>query len=72
MMAFAFEKAKELLLCTQCIAVCKQLFLKVPEMDLKAAYDYTADVIARQRISAEAQEGMKAFLEKRTPSWQKS
>jgi methylglutaconyl-CoA hydratase len=62
-----------LLLCgPNAIAVYKQLFLKVPEMDLKAAYDYTADVIARQRISEEAQEGMKAFLEKRTPSWQKS
>ena len=72
LLTFAQEKAKELLLCgPRAIAVCKQLFLKVPEMDLKAAYDYTADVIARQRISAEAQEGMKAFLEKRTPNWQK-
>lgn len=71
-MAFAQEKAKELLLCgLNAIAVCKLLFLKVPEIDLKEAYDYTADVIARQRISAEAQEGINAFLEKCTPSWQK-
>jgi methylglutaconyl-CoA hydratase len=67
---FAREKAKELCLCgPNAIAVCKQLFVKVPEMDLEAAYDHTADVVARLRISDEAQEGMKAFLEKRPPAW---
>ncbi|MGH2465247.1 MAG: enoyl-CoA hydratase-related protein [Candidatus Limnocylindrales bacterium] len=30
---------------------------------------HTARVIARQRRSAEAQEGLRAFLEKRSPSW---
>ena len=49
--------------------ICKDLFDKVPNMDLKTAYDYTADVIAKLRISPEAQEGMRAFLEKREPSW---
>lgn len=29
----------------------------------------TADAIASQRVSPEGQEGLKAFLEKRTPSW---
>ena len=29
----------------------------------------TASVIARLRVSAEGQEGLRAFLEKRTPSW---
>jgi methylglutaconyl-CoA hydratase len=29
----------------------------------------TADIIARLRVSAEGQEGLKAFLEKRKPSW---
>ncbi len=29
----------------------------------------TADAIASQRVSTEGQEGLKAFLEKRTPSW---
>lgn len=29
----------------------------------------TADAIAAQRVSPEGQEGLKAFLEKRTPSW---
>ena len=29
----------------------------------------TADAIARRRVSAEGQEGMRAFLEKRRPTW---
>ena len=73
LLAFALEKAKQLCLCgPNAIAVCKQLFAKVPEMELKGAYDHTTEVVARLRISEEAQEGMKAFLEKRTPSWQKT
>jgi len=50
-------------------AVCKKLFNKVPGMDLKTAFNYTAEVIAKLRISDEAQEGMRAFLDKREPSW---
>jgi len=65
------EKAKELLLCgPNAIAVCKQLYAKVPELDLHAAYHHSTEVVTRQRISAEAQEGMNAFLEKRKPNWQ--
>ena len=30
---------------------------------------HTARVIARQRVSAEAQEGFSAFVEKRRPAW---
>jgi methylglutaconyl-CoA hydratase len=72
LLEFALEKAEQLCLCgPEAIGVCKQLFVEVPEMGLKEAYDHTAEVIARLRISDEAQEGMKAFLEKRTPGWQK-
>ena len=31
---------------------------------------YTENAIARLRVSAEGQEGLRAFLEKRTPAWQ--
>ncbi len=66
----AVEKARELCLCgPNAVAMCKQLFIDVPGMDLKTAYDHTAEMIAKLRISDEAQEGMKAFLEKRKPSW---
>jgi len=68
---FAIQKAKELLVCgPNAIAVCKELFHKVPAMDIEEAYDYTTEVIAKLRVSDEAQEGMKAFLEKRKPDWQ--
>lgn len=66
----AVEKAREMLICgPNAIAICKKLFQDVPDMDLPAAYRHTADVIAKLRISTEAQEGMRAFLEKRTPNW---
>ncbi len=51
------------------IGVCKDLLEKVPLMDFARARDYTAYVLARLRIGQEAQEGMKAFLEKRKPRW---
>jgi len=38
---------------------------------LDEAIDYTADLIAKMRISNEGQEGMNAFLEKRKPNWVK-
>ncbi|MFA9453520.1 MAG: hypothetical protein ACERK6_06335 [Candidatus Aminicenantaceae bacterium] len=40
-------------------------------MDTEEAGEYTARMIADLRISAEGQEGMAAFLEKRKPSWVK-
>ena len=51
---------------------CKELLEKVPQMNLDLAKSYTAEVIAKLRISDEGQEGMNAFLEKRKPKWNKS
>jgi len=34
-----------------------------------AARAYTTAAIARMRVSAEGQEGLRAFLEKRKPQW---
>jgi methylglutaconyl-CoA hydratase len=53
----------------EAIKKCKELLRKVPEMSLKEAKKYTAEVIAQLRISDEGQEGMNSFLEKRKPSW---
>lgn len=54
------------------ISQCKDLLFKVSnELDLKAAYEYTARMIAEIRASDEGQEGMAAFLEKRLPRWVK-
>jgi methylglutaconyl-CoA hydratase len=51
------------------IAKCKELIKRVPQMDLDEAGPYTAEMIAKMRVSAEGQEGMAAFLEKRKPKW---
>ncbi|OGF67044.1 MAG: enoyl-CoA hydratase [Candidatus Fischerbacteria bacterium RBG_13_37_8] len=51
------------------IAICKDLLQKVPKMNPDEYKQYTAEVIAKLRISKEGQEGMSAFLEKRKPKW---
>ena len=49
---------------------CKTLIDQVcNKLTLPEAYDYTARMIAEIRASAEGQEGMNAFLEKRKPNW---
>jgi methylglutaconyl-CoA hydratase len=47
------------------------LFEICNNMTLEEAYDFTARMIADIRSSAEGQEGMAAFLEKRKPNWVK-
>jgi methylglutaconyl-CoA hydratase len=44
----------------------------VNHLSLDEARMYTAQIIAETRMSAEAQEGMEAFLEKRNPQWNKN
>ncbi len=55
----------------EAIASCKELLHKVPAMSDEEAKAYTAEMIARLRVSREGQEGMAAFLEKRKPKWVK-
>src|SRR4051794_29462504 len=51
------------------MAAAKELIAAVEAGDPDAVSDHTAHAIARRRVSPEGQEGMRAFLEKRTPSW---
>ncbi len=53
------------------LAMCKDLLSKVPQMSFDQAKKYTAEVIAKLRVSEEGQEGMSAFFEKRKPKWVK-
>lgn len=53
----------------QAMRACKTLARTIGQMDPVAARDFTADTIANLRVSAEGQEGLKAFLEKRKPQW---
>lgn len=55
----------------EAITKCKELLRNVAQMPFDEAREYTAEVIARLRISDEGQEGMNAFLDKRKPKWSK-
>ncbi|MGB8952116.1 MAG: enoyl-CoA hydratase/isomerase family protein [Candidatus Aminicenantales bacterium] len=55
----------------EALASCKELIQKVPGMSFEEAKKFTARMIADLRVSAEGQEGMAAFLEKRKPKWLK-
>ncbi len=53
----------------EAIATAKRMVRDVADMSLDDAGPYTAQMITDIRGSDEGQEGMKAFLERRTPSW---
>ncbi len=47
----------------------KEAFFRQAEMDLEAAYAYTAEVMTENMLTRDAGEGIDAFIEKRHPSW---
>ena len=51
------------------LGVSKELIREVAERSIDENGPYTAEVIARLRVSEEGQEGMSAFLQKRKPRW---
>jgi methylglutaconyl-CoA hydratase len=56
----------------EAVSMAKKLIREVPVMTPKEFKPYTAEMIARLRISDEGQEGMDAFLNKRKPRWVES
>ncbi len=55
----------------EAVAMAKKLVSEVPSMTPEQFKPYTAEMIARLRVSDEGQEGMDAFLNKRPPKWVK-
>jgi len=53
------------------VTMAKKLVSTVPGMTEEQYKPYTAEMIAKLRVSDEGQEGMSAFLEKRKPNWVK-
>ena len=51
------------------VAAAKALIVNVQATDYDGSRDLTAQAIAKQRTSAEGQEGLRAFLERRKPTW---
>lgn len=51
------------------VAVGKEAFYRQAEMSLTSAYDYASEVMTRNMLAADAQEGICAFIDKRDPKW---
>ena len=51
------------------VGIGKQAFYAQVEQDQRAAYAYAREVMTTNAMAADAQEGICAFLEKRTPLW---
>ena len=52
------------------LAIGKEAFYRQAELDLAAAYRYTAEVMTTNMLARDAGEGIDAFLAKRAPVWQ--
>ncbi|MBV8897006.1 MAG: enoyl-CoA hydratase [Acidobacteriaceae bacterium] len=51
------------------VEIGKKAYYEQIELDLHGAYDYAKEVMTRNALAQDAQEGISAFLEKRTPCW---
>jgi enoyl-CoA hydratase/carnithine racemase len=47
----------------------KEAFYRQAEMSLADAYRYAAEVMTENMMARDAEEGIGAFIEKRTPAW---
>jgi enoyl-CoA hydratase/carnithine racemase len=54
------------------LAIGKEAFYRQAEMGLAGAYDYAARVMVENMMHAESKEGIGAFLDKRSPDWDKA
>lgn len=54
----------------EALTACKELIRRSGEQELADLKPWTAELIAKLRAGEEGQEGMRAFLEKRAPTWQ--
>ncbi|WP_416065965.1 enoyl-CoA hydratase [Rhizobium sp. ZK1] len=53
----------------QALRIGKEAFYRQLEMPIQEAYDYAASVMVDSMLTGDAQEGIGAFLGKRTPQW---
>ena len=51
------------------VKIGKEAFYRQAEMSLEEAYEYTAQVMVENMLARDAEEGINAFIAKRTPEW---
>ena len=54
------------------VAIGKEAFYAQVELPLDEAYDYASEVMVKNMMLGDAEEGICAFIEKRPANWQKS
>lgn len=52
------------------LAIGKEAFYEQTELGLQAAYEYASEVMVRNMMARDAEEGIDAFIAKRPPVWQ--
>jgi enoyl-CoA hydratase/carnithine racemase len=52
------------------VRIGKEAFYRQVEMGLDDAYRYTSEVMVKNLMARDAEEGISAFVEKRAPKWQ--
>lgn len=52
------------------VAIGKEAFYEQLEKPLSDAYDYASEVMVKNMLARDAEEGIGAFIEKRTPKWE--
>lgn len=55
----------------EAVSLTRSLLKNIKNADLEKVFNHCLDVHRQVRVSDEAEEGMRAFLEKRLPSWDK-
>ncbi len=51
------------------IKIGKQAFYKQKDMSLEDAYNFTSKIMTDNMLHKDSEEGINAFLEKRSPNW---
>ena len=52
------------------VKIGKEAFYRQIDMELARAYDYASDVMVENMLARDAEEGIGAFIDKRTPRWE--
>ncbi len=52
------------------LTIGKEAFYRQAELGLDEAYAYASEVMTRNMLARDAEEGIDAFLEKRPPVWE--